>query len=40
MEEGCLLWGMRVIILQALKRTVMAELHKEHLGVSRMKAVA
>ena len=39
-EEGCLLWGMRVVIPQSLKKTILAELHKEHLGVSRMKALA
>ena len=39
-EEGCLLWGGRVIIPHSLKAKVMAELHKEHLGIAKMKAVA
>ena len=39
-EEGCLLWGGRVIIPTSLKEDVMAELHKEHMGVSKMKALA
>ena len=39
-EEGCLLWGGRVIIPQSLKDVVKAELHKEHLGISKMKALA
>ena len=36
-EDGCLLWGGRVVIPGSLKETVLAELHKEHMGVSRMK---
>lgn len=39
-EDNCLLWGGRVIIPHSLKETVMAELHKEHMGISRMKALA
>ena len=39
-EEGCLLWGERVVIPQSLKEVVMAEQHKEHLGISKMKALA
>ena len=39
-EDGCLLWGGRVVIPSSLKETVLAELHKEHMGVSRMKAFA
>ena len=39
-EEDCLLWGGRVIIIpHSLKEKVMAELHKEHLGIAKMKAV-
>ena len=33
-EDGCLLWGGRVVIPSSLKETVLAELHKEHMGVS------
>ena len=39
-EQGCLLWGGRVIIPHSLKRKVMEELHKDHLGISKMKALA
>jgi transposase InsO family protein len=39
-ERGCLLWGMRVIIPEAYRRLLVKELHKDHLGVVRMKAVA
>ena len=38
-EKGCLLWGGRVIIPQSLKDVVKAELHKEHLEISKMKAL-
>ena len=40
LEEGCLLWGGRVIIPRSLTTTILAELHKEHQGASRMKAFA
>ena len=39
-EEGCLLWGGRVVIPSSLKDKILAELHKEHMGISRMKALA
>ena len=39
-EDGCLLWGGRVIIPQSLKKDVLSELHKEHLGISKMKSLA
>ena len=39
-EEGCLMWGRRVIVPDSLKERVLKELHKEHLGITKMKAVA
>ncbi len=39
-EDECLLWGGRVVIPSSLKKIVLAELHKEHMGVSRMKSLA
>ena len=39
-EGGCLLWGMRVIIPQSLQQALLQELHRDHPGVSRMKALA
>ena len=39
-EDGCLLWGGRVIVPGSLKEVIMAELHKEHMGISKMKALA
>ncbi len=35
-----MLWGSRVIIPNSLKETILAELHRENMGVSRMKALA
>ena len=40
MEEGCLLWGYRVVISQKLREKPLCELHKDHPGVTRMKSVA
>eukprot|EP00731_Ephydatia_muelleri_P034546 Em0065g7a len=39
-EGGCLLWGIRVVVPQALQSKVLGELHKNHPGVVRMKALA
>ena len=39
-EEGCLLWVGRVIIPPSLQELIKAELHKEHLGMSKMKSLA
>ena len=39
-EGGCLLWGIRVIIPQKLRDTVLRELHRDHPGMVRMKAIA
>ena len=40
MEEGCLLWGIRVVVPQRLRAKLLDELHKDHPGVVRMKSVA
>ena len=39
-EQGCLMWGLRVIIPTTLRQQVLDELHWAHPGVSRMKAMA
>ena len=39
-ESGCLIWGNRVIIPCALRQRLLKEIHCDHLGASRMKAVA
>ena len=40
MEEGCVLWGFRVIIPNKLRDRILVELHRDHPGVTRMKSVA
>ena len=39
-EGGCLLWGIRVIIPEELRKTVLAQIREGHLGTSKMKALA
>ena len=39
-EGGCLLWGIRVVIPKAIQKQVLEELHQDHPGIVRMKAVA
>ena len=39
-EDGCLLWGIRVIIPGSLRERVLQELHEGHPGIVRMKSLA
>ena len=39
-EEGCLLWGMHVIIPICLQNLILRELHQDHPGSSQMKLLA
>ena len=39
-EGDCLLWGVRVVIPKKIQGRVLTELHSNHPGMSRMKAVA
>ena len=39
-EGNCLLWGIRVVIPDKLQGDIMRELHQNHPGISRMKAMA
>lgn len=39
-ENGCLLWGTRVIIPKRLQEEILEDLHQSHPGVSRMKSIA
>ena len=39
-QDGCLLWGSRVIVPTQGRSLVLQELHQSHPGVSRMKALA
>lgn len=40
LQQGCLMWGVRVIIPSKLRSRVLSELHTGHPGVVKMKAVA
>ena len=40
MEAGCVLWGICVLVLEKLQHRVREMLHKGHLGIVRMKALA
>ena len=39
-EDGCVMWGMRAVIPEKLRPKLLAELHREHMGISQMKSVA
>lgn len=39
-EQGCILWGMRVIVPPALRLELLHDLHQGHPGMSHMKALA
>ena len=39
-EQGCIMWGSRVIVPPSLRVRILEELHKAHPGVAKMKAVA
>ena len=39
-QDSCLLWGARVIIPGKLRSKMLGELHKEHVGATRMKQLA
>ena len=39
-EDGCLLWGTRVIVPPQLRSKVVDEIHEGHPGISRMKSFA
>ncbi|XP_062566349.1 uncharacterized protein K02A2.6-like [Saccostrea cucullata] len=39
-EQGVVLWGIRVVIPQTLRKRLLEELHEEHLGMCRMKSLA
>ena len=40
LEQGCLLWGTRVVIPTSLQKEVLKELHETHPGITKMKALA
>ncbi|XP_039762474.1 uncharacterized protein K02A2.6-like [Pararge aegeria] len=39
-ENGCLMWGCRVVVPRALRPAVLAELHGSHLGMVKCKGLA
>ena len=39
-EQGCLMWGIRVLVPPTLQDKVLEELHGGHIGVVKMKALA
>lgn len=39
-DSGILLWGMRVVIPESLRSTVLKEIHEQHMGICKMKALA
>ena len=39
-ESGCILWGVRVIIPEKYRQNLLSELHRDHPGITKMKAVA
>jgi len=39
-NQGCVIWGTRVVIPQALRPQILSELHAGHLGIVRMKTLA
>ena len=39
-EQDCVMWGTRVVIPMSVRSTLLLDLHSEHMGVVRMKAMA
>ncbi|XP_043916342.1 uncharacterized protein K02A2.6-like [Protopterus annectens] len=39
-QDGCVLWGARVIIPPPGRRALLQQLHQDHVGITRMKALA
>ena len=39
-EQGCLLWGIRVLIPKVFQSVILQKLHQDHPGISRMKSLA
>lgn len=39
-ESGCILWGYRVVIPNKLRKQILQDLHKSHMGIVKTKALA
>lgn len=40
LHQGCIVWGMRVVVPQKLRQLLLDELHEGHLGVVKVKTLA
>ena len=40
LEDGCVMWGNRVIVPKKWQKKVLEELHQVHFGIARTKAIA
>lgn len=40
MDDGCLIWANRVVVPQSLQKEVVSLLHEQHIGITKMKALA
>ncbi|RUS85038.1 hypothetical protein EGW08_007222 [Elysia chlorotica] len=40
LDKDCILWGTRIIIPEKLRKPILELLHEEHIGISKMKALA
>ena len=40
LQDDCVLWGTRVVIPKKLQASILEELHKDHAGICRIKALA
>ena len=38
-QQGCLLWGNRVVVPSSISQTMLQQLHDSHLRISRMKSL-
>ena len=40
LEQGCVMWGTRVVVPPSLRQKILNELHTSHFGICKMKALA
>ena len=39
-QQGCLMWGAKVVIPEVLRKSILAILHEGHIGIAKMKALS
>lgn len=39
-QQGCLMWGARVVIPEVLRKSILSILHEGHIGIAKMKALS